>query len=78
MEKTHVNIIPNQDEPKVDPPPPPSVSNQTKPTIEKMISSNDKENKTPEQSIIMNASTTTLIQTNDPLLDSKKNIYSSF
>jgi hypothetical protein len=80
MEKTHVNIIPNHDEPKSTPPPPPPpppppTTNQSKPASERMTFSNDKENKTPEQSMIMNASTTTLVPTNDPLLDGSKKIY---
>jgi len=71
MEKAHVNIIPNLDEPTqiftaIDEP---------KPIIEQIISSNDKENKIPEQMITMNASTITLIPTNDPSLSGKKKIY---
>ncbi|CAF2383810.1 unnamed protein product [Rotaria sp. Silwood2] len=67
MEKTHVNIIPTVVESSVTP-----ViidTNEINSTIEKMTSSNDKENKIPEQALIMNESTTTLIQTNDPFLD---------
>ncbi|CAF1277669.1 unnamed protein product [Adineta steineri] len=65
MERTHVNIIPNLDEPM----PITSTVDESKATIEKMTSSNDKENKMPEQSVIMNASTVTLIEINDPALD---------
>ncbi|CAF1531885.1 unnamed protein product [Rotaria magnacalcarata] len=68
MEKTHVNIIPNVDESPVLPPVI-SNTNESNPTVAKTISSKDKENKIPEQSTIMNASTITLIPTNDPMLD---------
>jgi hypothetical protein len=68
MERAHVNII---EEPT-----------QTLPTkkestaiIEKMSSSNDKENKVPEPSINMTVSTITLNPTNDPSLDGKRSIY---
>ncbi|CAF3879023.1 unnamed protein product [Rotaria sordida] len=66
MEKTHVNIIPIVEFSTT-----PDIvdTNESNGTIEKMTSSNDKENKIPEQTLIMNASTTTLIQTNDPFLD---------
>jgi len=71
MEKTHVNIIPNLDEPIQTL----STTNESNPMIEKMTSSNDKENKTPEQSINMNISTITLNPTNDPSLDGINKIY---
>jgi hypothetical protein len=71
MEKAHVNIIPNLDEPT----PKFSAIDEPKPIIEQTISSNDKENKIPEQMITMNASTITLIPTNDPSLSGKKKIY---
>jgi hypothetical protein len=63
MEKTHVNIIPNLDEPV------PTDITESNRTVEDSISSNDKENKIPEQSITMNESTITLIPTNDLALD---------
>jgi hypothetical protein len=71
MEKAHVNIIPNLDEPIQTLP----TKNESNPIIEKMTSSNDKENKIPEQSINMNISTITLNPTNDPSLDGTNKIY---
>ncbi|CAF3397719.1 unnamed protein product [Rotaria sp. Silwood1] len=67
MEKTHVNIIPTVVESSLTP-----ViidTNESNRTMEKMTSSNDKENTIPEQALSMNVSTTTLIETNDPFLD---------
>ncbi|CAF0807824.1 unnamed protein product [Adineta ricciae] len=70
MERTHVNIIPDTNEPA------PSTPATTTTTVDEaksidgtMTASNDKENKTPEQSMIMNASTVTLVPTNDPTLN---------
>lgn len=66
MEKMHVNVIPNSDEPI---PTPSNTINESSPINEKMTSSNDKENKIPEQSINMTVSTMSLNPTNDPTLD---------
>jgi hypothetical protein len=67
MEKTHVNII---DEPIQTLP----TEEESNPIIEKMSSSNDKENKVPEIPINMTVSTITLNPTNDPSLDGKRRI----
>jgi hypothetical protein len=72
MEKTHVNIIPNLDETMQILP---TTTDESNPIIEKMTSSNDKENKTPDQSINMSVSTLTLNPTNDPSLDGTTKIY---
>ena len=71
MEKTHVNMIeepiqtlPTKEEPT--------------PTIEKMSSSNDKENKVPERSMNMTVSTITLNPTNDPSLDGKTDVSADY
>lgn len=72
MEKTHINVIPNTNESPVVTSPVNNKTNQDNPTIEKMTPSNDKDYKPPEQSNIMNASTVTLIPTNDPMLDGTK------
>ena len=70
MERTHVNIIPDTNETA------PLAPATTTTTVDEaksidgtMTASNDKENKTPEQSMIMNASTVTLVPTNDPTLN---------
>lgn len=65
MERTHVNIIPDTNEPATAT----TTVDEVKPIDETMTASNDKENKTPEQSMVMNASTVTLVPTNDPTLN---------
>ena len=67
MEKTHVNII---EEPIQTLP----IEEEPTPIPEKMMTSNDKENKVPEQSINMTVSTLTLNPTNDPSLDGNLSI----
>jgi hypothetical protein len=68
MEKAHVNII--DEHIQILP-----TQKESTPIIEKMSSSNDKENKVPEPSINMTVSTITLNPTNDPSLDGKKRVF---
>lgn len=65
LAKAHVNIV----EEPIQPPP---AKEKSKPVVEKMTSSIDKENKVPEPSINMTVSTITLNPTNDPTLDGRK------
>ena len=74
MEKTHVNIVPEQDKPEQIGPPRPMPMNideapQTMDTTANMTLFNDKENKIPHESQTMNISTVTMLQIEDPLLE---------
>lgn len=68
QEKTHVNIVPNLDEPV---PVSPTATPKPKVIIENTTPFNDKENESPEQTVNMNASTATLVSTNDSSLDGR-------
>lgn len=72
MEKTHVNVIPNIGEPMSTLP---NTNESSNSIVEKMTTSNDKENKTPDQSINMTVSTMSLNPTNDPSLDGMNKFY---
>ena len=68
QEKTHVNIVPNLDEPV---PVSPTATPKPKAIIENTTPFNDKENESPDQTVNMNASTATLVSTNDSSLDGR-------
>jgi hypothetical protein len=66
QEKAHVNVVPNLDEPV---PVSPTATPKPRTIIENTTPFNDKENESPEQTVNMNASITTLVSTNDSSLD---------